>query len=329
MFTVKIKKILSVFLICVFVFCALGCSKKSSSSDKKVRVLASFSNKDTYKQAIMKAMESYSKESNIDVDIKIADENIERQVNDIKAAKQNGYDAVACTLVDPDTAQQIINAAGDLPVIFFNIAPDDSKLKKDKYIYVGSDENEAVNLTAKAIESKFASNKKFNAVLFQGERSNKSAIVRTEALKYKLKKDGFDVNYVFNDSASWNRDKAKEMFKTFLKLKNSYDCIIANNDDMALGVIDAMKEEKINPSSVPIYGIDAMSEACKSIINGEMTFTVKQSAEGQAQCVLQAARALSDGKSISEIKYADKSGKYMWYPYTAVDKSNAADFAEE
>ena len=80
---------------------------------------------------------------------------------------------------------------------------------------------------------------------------------------------------------------------------------------------------------MPLCGIGAVRGARESSIDGEMTFTVKQSAEGQAQCVLQAARALSDGKSISEIKYADKSGKYMWYPYTAVDKSNAADFAEE
>lgn len=73
----------------------------------------------------------------------------------------------------------------------------------------------------------------------------------------------------FQDDAGWDREKAKKMFEAFLKLNVSYDCIISNNDEMALGVIDAMEENGIDPSKVPILGLDATPEACKAISNGK------------------------------------------------------------
>lgn len=324
----KKKKFLSLFIICAFMFSILGCSgsRSDSSSGKKVKVLASFASVDTFKQTIVDGMNSYAEKNNMDVVIKSVNNDVERQVQDIKSAKSNGFNAVACVLADADTAQQIINAAGDLPVIFLNVEPDAAKLKEDKYIYVASDENEVVDMTAKSLESKFSANKSFNAVLFEGDKNSKSTTIRTDSLKYRLKKDGYNVNYVFEDSAVWDRDKAKDMFKTFLKLKQNYDCVIANNDDMALGVIDAMKEEGIDPSSVPIYGVDATAKACEAIINGDMAFTIKQSGEGQATSIMKAAQALVDGKSIKKLEHSDGSGKYIWFPYTAVDKNNASQF---
>ncbi|ETJ35243.1 ABC-type sugar transport system, periplasmic component, partial [human gut metagenome] len=71
-----------------------------------------------------------------------------------------------------------------------------------------------------------------------------------------------------------------------LKLNESYDCIISNNDEMALGVIDAMEENGIDPSKVPILGLDATPEACKAISNGKMSFSIKQSGEGQGESVI-------------------------------------------
>lgn len=324
----RIKKIVSFLAICVLMISALGCSESSSSSGKKIRVFASFSGIGDFNQTIVDGMNSYGKANNIDVTIKDVKSDVEKQVNDVKKAKSEGYDVIACALADSDTAQHIINAAGNLPVVFFSQEPDSSRLKKDKYIFVGSNDNNVVDMIAKDIEKKLAGKKSFNAVLLEGDRNSKCAVTRSDSLKGRLKKDGYDINYVFKDTASWSRDNAKDMFKVFLKLKSSYDCVIANNDDMALGVIDAMKEEGINPSSVPIYGVDATTNGCKAIQDGTMTFTIKQSGEGQAECILKAAKAFVEGKDINKIQYADKSGKYIWYPYTAVDKSNVEKFAK-
>ena len=122
--------------------------------------------------------------------------------------------------------------------------------------------------------------------------------------------------------------EAKEMFKTFLKLNKHYDCVICNNDEMALGVIEAMEEENIDPSSVPIFGVDAIPNACKAILDGKMVFTMKQSGKGQGECAIKAAEALKNGEDIKSLEYSDASGKYIWYPYSAVDKNNASEYIQ-
>ncbi|WP_195980106.1 ABC transporter substrate binding protein [Clostridium butyricum] len=322
------KKLLSLLMVFVLMFTALGCSKNGSKgiSIGNTKVFASIADDDKFKQTIVSGMESYADENNVDLDVAIAHNNVETQVQQIKDAKTKGYDVIVCILVESDTAQQIINAAGDIPVIFANVEPDSGRLKSDKYIYVGSDENEAAKYTFESLKEYFKDKKSFNAVLFEGSMDSKSASVRTESLKSQLKKNGFDVNYVFQDDAGWDREKAKKMFEAFLKLNVSYDCIISNNDEMALGVIDAMEENGIDPSKVPILGLDATPEACKAISNGKMSFSIKQSGEGQGESVIKAAQALKNGDKISEIENGDSSGKYIWYPYSKVDKSNVQQY---
>ena len=322
------KKLLSLLMVFVLMFTPLGCSKNGSKgiSIGNTKVFASIADDDKFKQTIVSGMESYADENNVDLDVAIAHNNVETQVQQIKDAKTKGYDVIVCILVESDTAQQIINAAGDIPVIFTNVEPDSGRLKSDKYIYVGSDENEAAKYTFESLKEYFKDKKSFNAVLFEGSMDSKSASVRTESLKSQLKKNGFDVNYVFQDDAGWDREKAKKMFEAFLKLNVSYDCIISNNDEMALGVIDAMEENGIDPSKVPILGLDATPEACKAISNGKMSFSIKQSGEGQGESVIKAAQALKNGDKISEIENGDSSGKYIWYPYSKVDKSNVQQY---
>lgn len=51
-------------------------------------------------------------------------------------------------------------------------------------------------------ESSSSSGKKsFNAVLLEGDRNSKCAVTRSDSLKGRLKKDGYDINYVFKDTA--------------------------------------------------------------------------------------------------------------------------------
>lgn len=322
------KKLLSLLMVFVLMSTVLGCSKKGLQGISKgnTKVFASIAKSDAFMKTIVSGMKSYADENNVNIDVEFADNNVETQVQQIKDAKTKGYDVIVCILVESDTAQQIINAAGDIPVIFTNVEPDSGRLKSDKYIYVGSDENEAAKYTFESLKEYFKDKKSFNAVLFEGSMDSKSASVRTESLKSQLKKNGFDVNYVFQDDAGWDREKAKKMFEAFLKLNVSYDCIISNNDEMALGVIDAMEENGIDPSKVPILGLDATPEACKAISNGKMSFSIKQSGEGQGESVIKAAQALKNGDKISEIENGDSSGKYIWYPYSKVDKSNVQQY---
>ncbi|MGN0143732.1 MAG: substrate-binding domain-containing protein [Clostridium sp.] len=324
------KKLLSLLMVCTMMFICLGCgSKNNGSANGQTKVFASLSHKDTFISTIVDEMVSYSQSNNIKLDIEEADNNIETQVEQVKKAKEKGYDSIVCLLVDADTSEQIINIAGEIPVIFINVEPDGDRLVPNKDIYVASNEQEVVDSTAKYFEEYFKNNKSFDAVLFEGDRNCKSTLMRTNTLKSELKKKSFNINYVFQDEAHWDRQEAKEMFKIFLKLNKHYDCVICNNDEMAVGVIEAMEEENIDPSSVPIFGVDAITDACKEILDGKMLFTMKQSGKGQGEYAMKAAEAMKKGEDIRTLEYADESGKYIWYPYSAVDKSNVLEYINQ
>lgn len=324
----KLITFLNICLVCImFVSCNKGINKIGSKD--KLNVFATFSDAQGFRKTIADGMESYADSNDINLDLEIADTNIETQVKQVKKAKEKGYDIIVCLLVDADTSQQIINAAGDIPVIFTSVEPDESKLKEDKYIYVASDENKVVDYMFEYLSDYFKNNKSFNAVILEGNRKQKCTVIRTDGLKEKLKANGFHVDYVFQDTANWSQEKSKNIMKILLKLNKKFDCVICNNDDMAMGVADGLQECGIDPSKTPILGVDAISEACEYISDGRMAFSVKQSGEGQGESVMKAAQALKKGQKIKDLEYADKSGKYIWYPYTKVNKDNASEYIEK
>ena len=71
-----------------------------------------------------------------------------------------------------------------------------------------------------------------------------------------------------------------------------YDCIISNNDAMALGAIEALKDQGIDPSTVPVVGIDATVDGRQAVKDGTLAMTVFQDANGQGYGALMAAANL-------------------------------------
>lgn len=222
-----------------------ACSSQIGRTGKsgKTNVFASISNEDTFIATVVEGMKSYAGDNNIELNVEGANKNVEKQVEQVKKAREEGYDAIVCILVDADTVKQITGAAGNLPVIFINVKPDDNKLEENKYIYIASNENEVVDATTQYLLDRFKGSKSIDAVLFERTRDCMATIQRSDNLKLNIKKSGLDVNYVFEDEADWSGDTAKEKFKIFLKMNKNFDVVLCNNDDMAVGIVEAMEEE--------------------------------------------------------------------------------------
>lgn len=95
---------------------------------------------------------------------------------------------------------------------------------------------------------------------------------------------------------------------------------------MALGIIDACKEENIDLDKLPVLGIDATANGCEAIENGDMAFTVYQSGKGQGTAAVEAAAHLANGESVGSMDGVTDDGKYVWVPFEKVDKSNVSDY---
>jgi inositol transport system substrate-binding protein len=320
----KNKSFLTILLTVILMFSLTGCG---NSFHKDVKVLLSVSHtKDTFINSLADAAKQAAQKEDIQLTVVSADKSIDKQVSQVKQAVSDHYDVIMCLPVNTGTVAELKAIAQDLPMVFLNSCPDSKQLEADKYMYVGSNEEVAGQYQAQYILDKFSSKDEINVVLLRGENGHSAAASRTQAVKDVLADSGKKINYVFNDTAVWETDTAMRMFNIFLKTKQPFDCVLCNNDSMALGVIASCKQNNIDLSNLPILGVDATVDGCNAIFNKELAFTVYQSASGQGEYAIKVAKALGSGKSASKIKYISKDGKYVWVPFEKVDNSNVQNY---
>ena len=325
-----LKKIFSIALVSamtVSIFTGCGSSSSGASSSGTTKILYTVcDNSDTFRSSLASAITSAAEDNHVTLDMKLSGDTVEKQVAQVASAKKKGYSAVIVRLTDASTALQIEVAADGLPVIFVNNQPDESRLSADKYIYAGSNEQEAGALQAKYVLKKLGNPKTMNVIILEGEKGHSGTIGRTTAVKNTLKDAGVDVNYAFVDYANWTTSEAKQKLDLFFKTGQDVDAIFCNNDNMALGAVQALKDQGIDPSSIPVCGVDATSEGCESISDHEMAFTAFQDAKGQGKAAVAAAIALGKGQSISSVKYATSDKKFIYVPFKGVDATNVSQY---
>ena len=268
----------------------------------------------TLEQGILAAAEA----AGVTVDSQEANNDTQKQAEQVRTFAAKGYDVMIVNLVDTSTAETIIAEAGGIPIIFVNRRPADSVLVEGKYAYVGSQEWDAGKMQAEFLAKYFAGRTDpINYVLFMGQLGLENTQQRTESVKTELTNAGFTLNKVFEDTGKWDRATAMDMMQTFLGTGAKFDCVICNNDEMALGVIEALKAGGVDLTKVPVVGIDATDMACESVKNGEMEMTVFQDAAGQGAKCIEFAKLAAEG-TLTE--------QFGWVPFQPVTVDNVADF---
>ena len=317
-------------LLCALMASALlvGCSKgQSGASGGSAKILiATCAKGDAFRDSLIDALESACKAQGIEYSTVYAEQSAEQQVAQVKDAKAQGFTAVICRLMDADTALQIERAADGIPVIFINNCPDESYLKADKYIYVASDEKVAGSYQAQYVLDKLSAKSEINVMILQGEKTHSATKGRTEAARRVLDASGKKINYLFQDYADWSTALGKEYFEIFNSTGRSVDCVISNNDSMAVGAIEGMEACGVDPSTIIVCGVDATTEGCQLVKDGKMDFTVCQNAVNQANAAVDVAVMLSAGKSIKDYDKTADTGYQVWVDFEKVDASNVSQY---
>lgn len=323
----RIVKYAALMVMVVMLFSLAGCDKAESGGSSSGKILMSVSDgSDTFRASLAKAAQTAAEEKGITLDVMDAKNSVDTQIEQMKKAKEEGYDGIICLPVNAETAQQLQASAGDLPIVFCNSCPDEKNLEKDKYMFVGSDEAVAGAFQANYVLDFYKNKQEINVILIKGESTHSATIGRTKAVKDTLNASGKKINYVFVDNADWSDSLTKEMLEIFFRTGQSYDCVISNNDSMALGAIEALKEHGDDLADIPVLGVDATSDGCESIKNGEMAFTVYQSANGQGKAAIEVISKLCNGQSASSVDGVSEDGLYVWVPFEKVDKTNVSSY---
>lgn len=257
-----------------------------------------------------------------------------QQVKELLAA---GCNVLAVNLVDRTNAGTIIELAKahDVPVIFFNREPVSADLAQwSKLYYIGADAADSGikqgQLAASAIKANPAIDRnhdgKIQYVVLEGEHGHQDAIMRTELAVSTLEARGVHLDKLGYGIANWQRTQAENRMEQLIAAhQNQIELVLSNNDDMALGGLDAYAKLNDTASSMPIFfGIDGTAPGLKAVASGQLAGTVYNDKESQAKAMAQLAVALQTGHGLDQVKF--DAGHERYFDYYQVTKENVARF---
>ena len=284
------------------------------------------------------------KAEEIGVEIDVTDSKADQttQNNNIDLYLTKGYEALAVNMQERSAADVVINKANldDVPVVFFNTEPFAEALAlSDKVYYVGAKAEESGTMQGVALaeywdahpEADLNGDGVIQYVMLKGEPGHQDAELRTEySIKY-LTDNGYKVELLAEDTGMWDRVKGQDKMATFLAAHpDKIEAVFANNDDMALGAIEALKAQGYfgeGGKYVPVMGVDATAVGKDAIKAGEMLATSLNDAKNQAYATIELAALLAKGEVPTAENYSyTVDGKYIWIPYVAVNASNVDQF---
>ncbi len=262
----------------------------------------------------------------ITLQIEDAQTDVSKQLNQVNNFIAAGVDAIIVTLADTSAAPGISAAAekAGIPLVYLNLQPDNvDKLPKNQ-AYVGSKETDSGRLGAEAACEILKKNGKAGdaqAYILMGDLAHQASRDRTSSVKETLATgDCKGVTIADEQSAAWTRTNAMDLTTNWITAGRPIDAVFANNDEMAIGAIQALKAAGVSMDSVVVVGIDATQDALAAMTNGDLDVTVFQNAKGQSAGAMDAAVALARGHSVD---------KQVMVPFELVTPTNMAEYAHQ
>ena len=226
--------------------------------------------------------------------------------------------------VDTSATQAMSDAAAaaKIPLVFVNRQPVNVDTLPDNQAFVASNEADSGTLETKEVCRllKDAGKTEANVYVMMGELSNQAAVQRTADIHDVIggADCGVKVNIIDEQTANWSRDEAQTLMTNWISSGTAYDAVISNNDEMAIGAIQAMKAANVDMKAMIVGGVDATQDALAAMQAGDLDATVFQDAAGQGKGAVDAALKLAKGEAVDQ---------QVYIPFQLVTPANVADFA--
>ncbi|SDR45487.1 substrate-binding domain-containing protein [Pseudovibrio sp. Tun.PSC04-5.I4] len=254
---------------------------------------------DNFQTALREAAKSRAEELGHSIQIEDAREDVGMQLSQIQNFIASDVAAIIVAPVSAAATPQITKMAeaADIPLIYVNRRPADLDALGEKAAFVGSDETWSGTLEAFEVCKQAAGTGK--AVMLMGILSNEAAVTRSEDVREVLKLSMCNgIELVAEQEAKWQRTEANNVVSNWLSSGLDFDIVFANNDEMALGALQALKAAGVNMEDVLVAGVDATDDALASLGKNELDVTVFQNAKGQATGSVDAAVKAMNGEAL-------------------------------
>ncbi len=274
---------------------------------------------DKFGTVLRNGMEDYAKSlDGVELQIEDALNDVAKQQSQIQNFIAAGVDAIIVQPVDTDATVVLSKLAADagIPLVYVNRLPVNIDTLPETQAFVASNEVDSGTLQTKEVCRLLKG--KGKAVVMMGELSNEAARMRTKDVHDVLATDECKgIEIVQEQTANWQRTQGTDLMTNWLSSGLEFDAVIANNDEMAIGAIQALKAAGRSMDSVVIGGIDATDDALYAMAAGDLDVTVFQDAVGQGKGSIDAALKLAKGEPLE---------KKLYIPFVLVTKGNMAEF---
>nr|WP_300144204.1 sugar ABC transporter substrate-binding protein [Propionicimonas sp.] len=270
---------------------------------------------DQWLQKLADGMKAKADSLGIELTIVSAEEKADVQLSQVENFVSQGFDAILVIPQDTDASGPITEAAqsANIPLIYVAKNPAE---RPATVPYIGSDSIVAGTMQMEAL-AKLAGGKG-NVAILQGDPAQETARDRTQGCKDVIAKNP-GMKVIKEQAGNWYRDKGQSIMENWLQSGDQIDVVCANNDEMALGAINAIKaaNKKLGAGGILVGGVDATSDALASMEAGDLAVTIFQDAVGQGNAAIEAAVKLTKGEKVDEITFV---------PYQLVTPENMKDF---
>lgn len=312
------KKHIAILVVVLFI---AGLLTGVVSAQDKLKIGYSCNNfNDTFQTFIENYAKTYAKDNDIEYSYADAGEDILKQQDQIKAFITEGVNAVVVVAVDTSATDPIIEMTQEagIPVVFVNRNPfagmDEKDIPENAY-YVGSESIDAGIFQAEYLVKLLGDEKPVGYAILMGLLSNEAALARTEGNK-KVLDEHSNYKLLAEKNGDWQRDQGMTIAENWITAYgNDLNAILSNNDEMALGAVEAV--EAADRKDIIIMGVDLIADAVTAIKEGRLAASVLQDAKGQGEGAMKIAEAVLKMEPVEKV---------TWIPYVLVTPENLADF---
>lgn len=280
--------------------------------------MASFD--DTFLTILRNSISDAAKKDGATVQIEDGGNDVGKQLSQVQNMIAQKVDAIIVNAVDTDATPKITRmvAAAKIPLVYVNRKPVDFDKLPAGVAVVASDEKQSGTLQARQVCKLLGG--KGDILVLMGELSNESARARTQDIEDVIAtKDCSGMKIVDKREGKWSRTQGQDITMNWLSSGTKFDAIVSNNDEMAIGAINALKAaRKLTPKTV-VAGIDATPDGLAAMKSGELKVSVYQNAAGQGAQAVAAALKLAKKQPVD---------RYVNVPFELVTPENMSQYAK-
>jgi ribose transport system substrate-binding protein len=246
-----------------------GNSNEPGGTDEKLTIGLTVNDTTSFVNEGKDALQAYADAHDIDLIINDPKGDVTTQASQIEQFIRQGVDGIMVIAVQPDALNQQVADAKEAGIPLLNI---NSALNSpDTAGSVEPDDVEAGAAIAQAMIDHIGGSG--NVVILEGPFGNSGQVLRKEGIDRVLAENP-DITVLASDTANWARDEAANKMANWLTAHgDKIDGVIAENDDMGLGALQAIREAG---KSIPVVGIDGLQDGLRAIESGEFIGTVLQ-----------------------------------------------------